>query len=631
MLLKMTRVQIIATHPHLDATIASLHRLGLLHIEEVTKSSALNHLDLDQASLRLRQKYEFLITRLDALIQALPQPRGGATSSQAKLPDRPVELAEFVSSELDQIAPKIREHTEKRDELQAEAITLPRYEATLKKLAPLAVELPELNAHETVAMLIEKRYREVVDLIRVEMERITRGQYEVIAREVGEGTIAAILVYPRSLASEVQAILGQENITQVRLPKVLAKSSFKDSLLALDQRQITIREEIERIDDHLQKIAEEWLTSLIQWRRDIRNRLQELTVREHLGATRYTFVIEGWMPKGELNRLRETLSREVGQQVMVTELETEKADRQHTPVVFANPTPLKPFESLVRLMTIPRYGAFDPTPLLAVFLPLFFGMILGDIGHGVLLLLLTIYLKRRYAAKEMIRDLAQILLYCSIWSIVFGFLYGEFFGSLARSIGLRPLWMPREGHYIVALFIFSLALGVVHVVLGLLLAVWDAWREKQRSELAAKIGMLIVLSAIFAMVSMTADYLPRQMFTPVVIGLLIGLALLIIPAGPLGILLGPLEVIETVGNILSYLRLAAIGLASVYLALVANKMAGMIGNLIVGTIVALLLHALNFALGMVSPTVQSVRLHYVEFFRQFYRGGGQPYRPFRLE
>ena len=100
--------------------------------------------------------------------------------------------------------------------------------------------------------------------------------------------------------------------------------------------------------------------------------------------------------------------------------------------------------------------------------------------------------------------------------------------------------------------------------------------------------------------------------------------------GWLGIIMGPIEFIGLVGNILSYLRIAAIGLASVYLAKVANEMAGMIGNLVVGIILAILIHALNLVLGAFSPTIQSLRLHYVEFFQKFYQGGGRQYEPFQV-
>jgi V/A-type H+-transporting ATPase subunit I len=191
--------------------------------------------------------------------------------------------------------------------------------------------------------------------------------------------------------------------------------------------------------------------------------------------------------------------------------------------------------------------------------------------------------------------------------------------------------LPREGEQILSLFVFAVGVGVVQVVLGIVLGAWEAWREKQRNEFMVKLGMLTVLSAIFGMVGVATEFLPQYFFTPTVVVLVLGIVLLIVPAGPLGLLLGPLEVLETVGNILSYMRLAAIGLSSVYLALVANELAGLVGNLVVGFIVAFLLHALNFALGILSPTIQALRLHYVEFFRQFYQSGGQEYQPFKLE
>jgi V/A-type H+-transporting ATPase subunit I len=101
--------------------------------------------------------------------------------------------------------------------------------------------------------------------------------------------------------------------------------------------------------------------------------------------------------------------------------------------------------------------------------------------------------------------------------------------------------------------------------------------------------------------------------------------------GWIGILMGPVEFIGLIGNVLSYLRIAAIGLASIYLAQVANDMAGKVGNLLVGVIVAILIHALNLVMGAFSPTIHSLRLHYVEFFRKFYQGGGRPYEPFKRQ
>lgn len=631
MLLKMKRVQIIGSRTQLDATIASLHRLGVLHIADAARSTALPSLALDEDRIRLQQDLSLLVTRLDGLIQLLPEVRTEGALALPTAPHDAREFADWVRARLDASAPALQALARRRDELQAEALALPRYETTLQKFAPLAVEIYELQGYDTLALLIDKASRDVLEVLRMQVERVTQGEYQIIAREVDERTIAALVVYPRAFADQVQALLGQQDLTQVRLPQQLAGRTFRDALAAVEQRQLQVQEEMARVEEQLAGQAHTWRAAFAEWRRECKNRLQELGRLTQFGATQYTFVVEGWVPERELARLRETLAHEVGAQVMVNEVAVTPAEQGEIPVALENPGPLKPFEMFVRMMALPRYGAFDPTPVLALFLPLFFGIMLGDIGYGVLLLAGAWYVKRRYAANESIRDLAQILLYGSFWTILFGFLYGEFFGTLGETFGLRPLWMAREGEQILVLFAFALGLGAVQVVMGLLLGVWETWRAKEHRELVQKIGMLVVLCAIFGMVGMATNFLPVEFFTPAVVALLIGLVLLILPAGPLGLILGPLEVIETVGNILSYLRLTAIGLASVYLALVANEMGGLLGNLLVGVILALLLHALNFALGILSPSIQSLRLHYVEFFRQFYQGGGEAYHPFKLE
>jgi len=125
-------------------------------------------------------------------------------------------------------------------------------------------------------------------------------------------------------------------------------------------------------------------------------------------------------------------------------------------------------------------------------------------------------------------------------------------------------------------------------------------------------------------ITLLCEVLPRALFTPAVIGLLVAFPLLVFAEGALG----AVEFFSTIGNVLSYARVMAIGAASVMLAAVANRMAGALGSVLVGVAFALLFHLVNFALGLFSPTVQALRLQYVEFFQHFYSPGGQPYRPF---
>jgi V/A-type H+-transporting ATPase subunit I len=121
------------------------------------------------------------------------------------------------------------------------------------------------------------------------------------------------------------------------------------------------------------------------------------------------------------------------------------------------------------------------------------------------------------------------------------------------------------------------------------------------------------------------EMLPSKFFTPLVITLLVAFPILIIAEG----VLAPIEFVSTIANVLSYARIMAVGTASVMMAVVANRMAGAFGGVVVGVLFALLFHLINFVLGVFSPTIHILRLHYVEFFGKFFSPGGIEYQPFR--
>jgi len=213
---------------------------------------------------------------------------------------------------------------------------------------------------------------------------------------------------------------------------------------------------------------------------------------------------------------------------------------------------------------------------------------------------------------------------------VFGFLFGELFGTLGEEIGLHPILFDRaESDHLVELLALTLSIGAAHILLSLLLGLWEGIQQRNRHHLLERGGRLLGLMALFLLAGILVDFLPGELMTPAIALLILGTVFLASSLGKIGIIVAPIEMIGLVGNVLSYLRIAAIGLSSVYLALVANEIAGIVGSIIVGLIIAVLFHALNLVLGTFSPTIQSLRLHYVEFFRNFYEGGGTLYEPYR--
>jgi len=232
---------------------------------------------------------------------------------------------------------------------------------------------------------------------------------------------------------------------------------------------------------------------------------------------------------------------------------------------------------------------------------------------------------RRFRQKGIIRDGAKILLISSVYSIFFGILYGEFFGDLPhRLFGLEPIFLDRRTAVIPMLY-FALAIGVFHSLLGLSLGILTALKKKAKKEAAYKLTSIILIVCLIVVLTSYFGLLPVLSSRPIIIAMLFLIPFLLLTGG----ILAPLEFLKSIGNIISYVRIMAIGLTSVLLAFVANRLAGSMGNIVVGILVASLLHLMNIALGLFSPTIHSMRLHYVEFFSKFIEYGGRRFEPLR--
>jgi V/A-type H+-transporting ATPase subunit I len=309
--------------------------------------------------------------------------------------------------------------------------------------------------------------------------------------------------------------------------------------------------------------------------------------------------------------------------VVVSQVSREEWKSEDAPVVLANPRLLRPFEVVIRMLPLPKYGTIDPTPFVAVFFPAFFGLIMGDIGYGALLAILAVTVRSRSRPNTLLRSVAEIAGVCALFAIAAGVLYGEFFGDLGRRwLGLQPLVFDRE-HALVPFLLLAIAVGTVHVLLGLVLGLVANVRRHPRVAIGHGVSALMVVLIIVALLA-ALQVLPGGFFTPAVIAILVAFPVLIIVEG----IVAPIELLSTLGNILSYARIMALGVASVMLAVVANEMAGALGSAAVGVMFALLFHLVNFAIGLFSPAIHALRLHYVEFFGKFYSPGGVRYQPF---
>ncbi|HSR36020.1 MAG TPA: hypothetical protein VLL73_02480, partial [Desulfurivibrionaceae bacterium] len=211
---------------------------------------------------------------------------------------------------------------------------------------------------------------------------------------------------------------------------------------------------------------------------------------------------------------------------------------------------------------------------------------------------------------------------CALYSLIFGFLFGELFGAVGRRFFHLPHLIDRHAS-VLPMLVFALSVGVIHIGLGLALGMVAAFRQGERREGLFKLGSIVLLCLVALILFSFRVESFAMLTTPLLMVLGVLLPLLIFAGG----FLAPLEVLQTIGNVISYVRIMAIGLASVLLAYVANQLAGAIGSIWVGVLVASLLHAINIVLGVFAPTVHSLRLHYVEFLGKFMRVGGRKFAP----
>jgi V/A-type H+-transporting ATPase subunit I len=617
----MTKIEIVGHRSRLDATLASVQRHGWVQLVDATAVPGLMlaQLGVDEAYLREGEKLRLMRTRLDAFLSLAPSPAmpSGAAFTVADL--------EVVEQELEELVPTVEPLVARIDALKAEQGTVPRHVASLRRLLPLVPEIPELETYETVALLVERRHAAVVGMLQDELAGLLDTHFEVISGQVDPNTIGAVLVFPRRESRRVHGLLAQAQVSRVHLPDQFRGLPLGAAIGAMERRLSELPAEVESAGAELMRL----LASGHRWhdaRDHIARRLAQLEALRNIGTTERVFAIVGWTPRRRLDGLAEALRADVGTEVVV--VETGVAADETPPILLSNPRAARPFELFVRMLALPRYGTFDPTVLMAIFMPFFFGVMLGDVAYGLILLAVAVWARRRWGGRsDVAADLTRVLAIGAAWAVAWGVVFGEVFGDLGRRlVDLQPLWINRE-EAIKPLLLFAVGIGAAHVVLGLVLGLSVSARSGDRRKLGERAALLAALCALFAVAGVATDLLPAGLMTPLVAVVVTALVVLIGLQWPLGLVMGPLGLVGAITNVLSYLRIAAIGLASVFLARVANEL-GTTVPLALGLVIAALFHAMNLALGAFSPTIQALRLHYVEFFDKFYEPGGKPFQPF---
>jgi V/A-type H+/Na+-transporting ATPase subunit I len=365
--------------------------------------------------------------------------------------------------------------------------------------------------------------------------------------------------------------------------------------------------------------------------------------------SRRTVVIEGFCPDKYTARVKNLLEKGANVYVEIREPEA----GEEVPVLLQNNTFVSPVEDVTASYSLPGPGEADPNPVMAFFYYLFFGMMLSDAAYGVLIVLGALYILIFRKPEGLQRKNLLKFLYCGMSTILWGSLFGSWFGNVVyivsgtffgHTLSLDPIWFDPVKNPLL-LLIVSMALGFVHILAGMGIKFYTLWKNGHRGDAIMDVGFWwIVFAGILTMLAaMVVPSMPILqtvgMWTAIAgaAGLLAtqGRSSPHIPGKIMGGIASLYSITGYFSDILSYSRLMALGLVTGIIASVVNTIGSIggksVGGVLIFIVVFLFGHAINIGINALGAYVHGNRLQYVEFFGKFYEGGGRPFKPFSMK
>lgn len=466
--------------------------------------------------------------------------------------------------------------------------------------------------------------------------------FEVISRKKRETII--FCAYLKRDAREVEEAFG---VMGLSVPDfALAGRTPKEEIAECKRIKAELKKESEKLEDELIRLSR-GLKSMELFYDKLLLKKERYSAFLASQNTEKVFVLSGYVPEKRVSELEKLLS------MPGCVVEREEPDEGETlPVAFSNNAFVAPVEEVTASYSMPSAEDIDPNPVMSVFYYWFFGMMFSDAGYGLLLMAVCGFLGFSKILEKEKRSMPRMFFWCGVSTTLWGIAYGSFFGDLIGTVSsvfgkgdtaIAPVLIDPVNQAL-ELLIIAIAFGLVHILTAMVIKFAIRWKKGDKSGAVYDIGSWIAvlggLAAFAAGAALGADKVK-------VIGLVIGIMGVIIIAAMSGrdkksvvkrIFSGVLslyDITSFLGDILSYSRLMALGLATGVIASVVNVLAALGGSSPLGAVIFIAVsifgHTLNFAINMLGAYVHTNRLQYVEFYQKFYEGGGKRFNPLRLK
>ncbi len=637
--LKMMRIELIAMLKDSKRIIELLQRRGAVEITDCTDERLIK----TNAAAAVSQFERFrgsAQNALDILNKYAPEKRSlldGFTARREIDTDSFGEGAKKFEKTM-QAAAAITKSSRRIGECEAELSQLSIKKANLEQWSALDVPLGFKGTALTDCFIgtLPKAYTEQ------QLEELLGGDTQVQ------------IVYSTKLQTNIFAVCLKRDSDEVH--SALRKNGFASAAEQENKTPAQLTKECEsRIAELEQKIQKhtDRIVSYADSRRALEFTVDYLSMRKDkydalnkLAFTESTFVLNGFIPEKYSERLIKEIESKYTAAVRVYEPEAD----EEVPVLLENSKFSAPVEGITEMYALPNRRDVDPTPVMSFFYYLFFGMMLSDAGYGLVMLIGTTIALKKMRLEEKMRKTLIMFRNCGVSTVIFGALFGSWFGDIIQVVGEQffnkdvgsvALWFEPIDDPI-KLLLYSFALGICHLFLGLAVSLKMKWSEGDRlGAILDTVPIYIIVLGVCPAAASILTTVPSDLIT---IGLYLaaaGVIVLVLTAGRsakgiLGKLFGGLYTLYNtatgyLSDILSYSRLLALGLATGSIAGVINLIGTMPENTVVKAVLLIVVfivgHTANLAINLLGAYVHTDRLQFVELFSKFYEGGGRAFDP----
>jgi V/A-type H+/Na+-transporting ATPase subunit I len=626
----MQRTRIFVLKQDRERVVALLQEVGAVQLEQADKVSFFREATPPEHSVAVADE----AFRLEGLATVLPPV---PVSEKLEVGDVGDVLAKARKIRIDDDVRKLKLELENID-LQLNRNNT--YLQSLQKIAGFSTDLAALSIRSLNAGF----YSVPIDQYDEFFKAVKKLANDALVTSYAstKDDMTALVVLPKEIQEQARVVFEKFKATKIELPTDLGRP--EEARKKLEEENSALRARKDAVEKNLLEISKKYYGTVVALKEALNIEAQRIEALGRAGQSEKLFVVEGWVPSTKLSELERRVSELTRGKAIIEKTKS----KEIPPTLMQNNPRINYFEFFVRFFSLPQSEEIDPTWTLAIIFPIFFGMMLGDVGYGLVILLLGYWFSRlgtnrsnaRWLSrsirnfgkslmpKRALGQLGRILIPSAIIGIIIGVLANAYFGFRLPYAPVFDLVRTPQIYLIVTLFV-----GLAHITLGYIYGIIIAMRTGHMDHVYAKTGWIGFLWSSVAAVGVILTYVLPVAHVPLIFEY-VSLGGMIVFGGIVfrfEKMRFVMEIPTLISHVVSYGRILGVLLASLllgYIAASSVSLSSPIFSLITALIVLVMVTILNIVLGIFEPAIQGIRLHYVEFYSKFFEGNGRRFTPF---